>query len=77
MEIEEILERLLGRIAPTGQHYEDERRLENVENYEIVLRFVVKNLKEASLSKDRPQASMQEIGQKCFDILDDYNLAEE
>ena len=39
--------------------------------------YVHLDLKEASLSKDRPQASMQEIGERCFDILDDYNLAEE
>lgn len=77
MEIEEILEKLFGKIQPVGETREDEKRFENIENYEKALTFIVKELQEASLSKDRVEGSMKEIGKKCFDILYDYNLAEE
>lgn len=44
MEFEEIMERLLGNIAPVGETNEDNKRFENIENYEIALNYIIEEL---------------------------------
>ena len=72
MEIEEILERLLGKIQPTGESREDEIRYKNIENYKKALNFIMSSLEKASLYSDKPQYSMQKIGKKCEKFLRDF-----
>lgn len=64
-----VIKKLLGYIEPVGETYEDKERLKNVQKYYEILCFIVSRLKEASNCKDRVEASMNEIGSECYDIL--------
>ncbi len=69
MSFDEILYRLLGDIQPLADTGIDEERLCNVENYNDVLYFVVKELQEAAEWKDDKRDSAQKIGKECYKIL--------
>ena len=72
MEIEEILERLFGKIKPVGETNEDNKRYENIENYKKALNFIFSSLEKASLYADRKEYSMQKIGKECKEFLRDF-----
>ena len=72
MSFDEILYRLLGSIQPLADSTIDGERLCNIENYNDVLYFVVKELKEAAEWKDDNRDSAQKIGKECYKILLDF-----
>ena len=72
MSVEEILEKLLGKIKPVGETNEDNNRYENIENYKKACNFIFSRLEEASLYADRKEYSMQKIGKECNEFLRDY-----
>lgn len=72
MSFDEILYRLLGSIQPLADATIDEERLCNIENYNDVLYFIVKELQEASEWKDDKRSSAQKIGKECYKILLDF-----
>lgn len=74
MKIDEILNKLLGKIEPTGSHEIDMERLGNIENYNEALFYIVKELIETSKSKDDYRASMCQIGERANETL--LNLKE-
>lgn len=69
MSLDEILYRLLGSIQPLADETIDGERLCNIENYNDVLYFIVKELQEASEWKDDKRSSAQKIGKECNQIL--------
>lgn len=69
MKIDEVLSNLLGKIEPTGSHEFDMERLDNIENYNDALFYIVKELLEASKSKDDYRASMSLIGERAYEVL--------
>ena len=69
MSLDEILYRLLGSIQPLADETIDGERLCNIENYNDVLYFIVKELQEASIWKDDKRSSAQKIGKECNQIL--------
>lgn len=72
MSFDEILYRLLGDIQPLADERIDGERLCNIENYNDVLYFIVKELQEASEWKDDKRSSAQKIGKECYKILLDF-----
>ena len=76
MSISEILKKLLGEIEPVGETNEDNKRFNNIQNYYETLSFILAQLSDASRYKDKPQASLQRIGEECYDILKEYNIEE-
>ena len=72
MSVEEILEKLLGKIEPVGETNEDNKRYENIENYKKALNFIFGRLEKASLYADRKEYSMQKIGKECKEFLRDF-----
>ena len=69
MKIDEILNKLLGKIEPTGSHEVDMERLGNIENYNDVLFYIIKELLEASKSKNDYRISVCQIGERSNEIL--------
>ena len=69
MSFDEILYRLLGSIQPLADESIDGERLCNIEKYNDVLFFVVKELQEAAKWKDDKRSSAQRIGKECDEIL--------
>lgn len=69
MSFDEILYRLLGSIQPLADESIDGERLCNIENYNDVLYFIVKELQEAAKWKDDKRSSAQKIGKECNQIL--------
>lgn len=70
MEIEEILEKLFGKIQPLcDQHYDDER-YENLNNYERIFDYLVNELIECAKWKNDNRYSANRIGERAFNILE-------
>lgn len=69
MKLDEILYKLLGPIQPMADTTLDEERLCNIENYNDVLFFLIKELLEASKWKDDYRQSAKDIGVECNRIL--------
>ena len=69
MEIEEILNRLLGNIAPLADQSIDTERFENIEIYENALLFIIQNLYDCYEWKDDYRYSAQKIGKEAYRIL--------
>ena len=69
MKIDEVLSKLLGKIEPTGSHGFDMERLDNIENYNDAVFYIVKELLEASKDKDDYRASVSLIGERAYEVL--------
>lgn len=69
MKIDEVLSKLLGKIEPAGSHGFDMERLDNIENYNDALFYIIKELLEASKNKDDYRASVSLIGERAYEVL--------
>lgn len=69
MEIEEILEKLMGNIAPVCETNEDNSRFNNLEIYKNALNYIVEELIECAKWKGDHRYSADRIGKEAFDIL--------
>lgn len=69
MNIDEILNKLLGDIQPLADSSIDGERICNIENYNDAIYFLVKELLEASKWKNDYRQSAREIGKQCNNIL--------
>ena len=69
MEIEEILERLLGNIEPLCDQTQDDIRYKNIDVYGKVLDFVVESFVESAKYKNDNRYSAAKIGERAFEIL--------
>lgn len=77
MKIEEILEKLLGKIEPVGETNEDNERFENLFRYREVLDFIIDRLLICSNYKNDERYSVNRIGEKAFKILKDLDFIQE
>ena len=71
MEINEIMERLFGTIAPVGETNEDQRRLENVDKIETALNYIIEELLNGYDYIGSNRISEYKIAEKAKDILID------
>jgi len=69
MEILDATRKLIGRIQPVGETYEDEERYVNLEQHEIVVMGLVEDLINVSEAKDRTEYSMKRSGECAYKIL--------
>ena len=69
MEIEEILEKLFGNVAPVCEINEDNRRLENLELYKKATKFFINELIESAKWKNDYRYSAKQIGEETYDFL--------
>ena len=77
MEIEEIIERLIGKIEPMGEHNEDANRFANLVKYRKVLDFIIDKLLQCADYKNDKRESVNRIGEKAFEILKDLDFIQE
>lgn len=69
MDIEEILEKLFGKIYPYGSTEIDEERFENLVNYEKAVAFIIDRLVECASFKNDDRYSCNRIGEKAYNLL--------
>lgn len=69
MEIKDIIEKLIGNIAPVGETNEDNERYENIDNLEEVLNYVVEQLLDGYQYIGSRKASELKIANRCAGIL--------
>ena len=74
MEINEIMERLFGTIAPVGETYEDNKRYENIGNIEKLLNYAIEELLDGYDYIGSIRHSEYKIAKECKEIL--INLKE-
>lgn len=69
LNIKEIIKNLFGNIQPVGETIEDKKRFENLDKYEILFDYCVNELVNCAKNKNDNRYSVNEIGEKAFDIL--------
>ena len=67
----QILNRLLGETTPYGCSSRDEVRIWNLDNAIIVANWLLDKIEEAAKFHDRPEWSIQTIGNKAYDWLEE------
>ena len=69
MEIDEILKRLLGDIYPTCSQSIDDKRYENIINWEEAFESIMWELIECAKWKNDNRYSANRIGERVYNIL--------
>ena len=69
MDEKEIITKLLGKIEPMGETYEDNQRYDNLSSYDVILSFLISELAECIKYKDDNRYSVNRIGEKAYEIL--------
>lgn len=72
MDIPEILNRLLGDIMPVCSQSIDDKRYENIINYEQALESIVYDLIESAKYKNDNRYSANRIGDRAYNILETF-----
>lgn len=70
MDIQEILEKLFGNLAPVCETKEDDRRYENLEIYKEATKFFIDELIESAKWKNDNRYSAKRIGKETYDFLE-------
>jgi hypothetical protein len=60
---------VLGRIEPLGETTEDDKRYDNIENYDKLLSWLLSELEQAATYKNSKRYSEQRIGKRTYDLL--------
>ena len=61
----EVVTKLIGPIRAVGEHNEDCRRMTNLEDVLNLVDRLLFDIDEAARDRDRPEASMQAIGERA------------
>ena len=69
MEMDEILEKLLGDIMPVASTHIDNERYENIFNWENALAIITTELIESAKWKNDNRYSANRIGERTYNIL--------
>ncbi len=69
MEIDEILNKLLGDIMPVASEHIDNERYENIINWEEAFESIMWELIECAKWKNDNRYSANRIGEKAYEIL--------
>lgn len=67
----QILEKLIGETCPYGSCGIDEIRIWNLDNVLIITDWLLDRIEEAARFRNRPEASIQAIGNKAYGWLED------
>lgn len=69
MEIDDILNRLLGDVMPVADQTIDDERYDNIVNYEIALESIIWDLIKCAKWKNDNRYSANRIGERTYNIL--------
>ena len=72
---EDMVMRVVGPIEPTGEHYTDKERLQNLENLLELVDRLVFNIDQLRVFADRPEASIALIGKRARSFMEDLSDA--
>ena len=73
--VEDMVMRVVGPIEPTGEHYTDKERLQNLENLLELVDRLVFNIDQLRVFADRPEASIALIGKRARSFMEDLSDA--
>ena len=65
----EVVEKLVGEVEAVGETWEDKRRLENLKKMIDLSDVLLRHIYEASLTRNRVEASMKKIGETAYNYL--------
>lgn len=65
----EVVDNLVGEVEAVGETWEDKRRLENLKKMIDLSDHLLRQIYEASLTRNRVEASMKKIGETAYDYL--------
>lgn len=74
MEIYDVVKKLIGNIEPVGSTHRDEKRLENLKEHIELTATLLHDLQNIAPYKDRVEYSMQVIGKKASDFLNEWGI---
>jgi hypothetical protein len=74
MTIYSIVYKLIGQISPIGEHNADTERLDNLREHIFLVEQMIRDIKEVSRYKTRPEASMKKLGEKAQHFLETYKI---
>lgn len=82
MNFEIDIKDLIGEIKPVGETNEDNKRIENIDKYDLLINYLIEELYQAATYKDDEMHSRSKVGGKAFKVLcelktqieDDLNL---
>lgn len=69
MIMEVNLYNVLGRIEPLGETTEDDKRYDNIENYDKLLSWLLSELEQVATYRNSKHYSEQKIGQRAYKLL--------
>lgn len=69
MIMEVNLYNVLGRIEPLGETTEDDKRYDNIENYDKLLSWLLSELEQAATYRNSKHYSEQKIGERAYKLL--------
>ena len=58
----DIVKKLIGAVEPYGDSRIDEQRLENLNDMQILVEQLIRDIKSVAKYSDRPERSMHQIG---------------
>lgn len=61
--------KLLGRIEPVGETTEDNERLENINNYDLLVRHLIGEMYRTAKYKESNRYSERKLGEKSYRLL--------
>jgi hypothetical protein len=71
MELAEVVMKLVGPVNAVGDHYEDQKRLENLKMLTEVVDVLLNQIDDASRTAERAEASMKAVGLYAKNFLND------
>ena len=69
MNLNDIIDKLIGPVAACGEHSIDLKRHKNLLELIELTEHLVQKLENAAITKDRQEASMRKIGQEASEYL--------
>jgi len=73
MEMHEIVKKLIGSIEPYGDTNIDEEHMKNLNKHIELVDKLLDDLILVAKYKNRPEASMKEIGERAYDMLKEFH----
>ena len=65
----EVVDNLVGEVEAVGETWEDKRRLDNLKKMIDLSDHLLRQIYEASLTRNRVEATMKKIGETAYDYL--------
>lgn len=70
----EVTRTLIGEIEPCGDSSVDKNRIQNLDTMLDVIDGLLADVEKVAITKDRPEYSMQEMGETAYIALDLWRI---